>query len=95
MFWMFLHLSFTKKSVVQTQLHDSSVLFPKIPYFHLISWCGNFVERHNFRIVYGKSPETRKCLEAVVQCTLHGTYFKSWEGVNFQEKMQNKMQNAK
>ena len=25
-----------------------------IPKFHLISWCGNFVERHSFR----ESPET-------------------------------------
>ena len=23
----------------------------KIPSFHLISWCGNFAERHSFRIV--------------------------------------------
>ena len=33
-----------------------SELFIKIPmrerlYFHLISWCGNFVERHGFRYV--------------------------------------------
>ena len=27
----------------------------KISYFHLISWCGNFVERHNFCIVSGDS----------------------------------------
>ena len=25
--------------------------------FHLISWCGNFVERHSFRRVSGESPE--------------------------------------
>ena len=25
----------------------------KIPYFHLISWCGNFLKRHSFR-----TPET-------------------------------------
>ena len=30
----------------------------KIPSFHLTSWCGNFVERHSFRIVSGDSPET-------------------------------------
>ena len=30
----------------------------KIPYFHLITWCGNFVESHSFRIVSGDSPET-------------------------------------
>ena len=27
----------------------------KIPSFHLISWCRNFVERHSFRIVLGNS----------------------------------------
>ena len=27
----------------------------KIPYFHLISWCGNFVERYSFCKVSGKS----------------------------------------
>ena len=26
------------------------------------SWCGNFVERHSFRIVSGKSPETKRKL---------------------------------
>ena len=30
----------------------------KIPLFHLTSWCGSFVERHNFRIVSGESPVT-------------------------------------
>ena len=30
----------------------------KIPQFHLIFWYGNFVERHIFRIILGKSPET-------------------------------------
>ena len=25
----------------------------KIPKFHLISWCGNFVERYSFRVVSG------------------------------------------
>ena len=34
----------------------------KIPYFHLISWCGNFMERHSFRIVSGDSPETMRKL---------------------------------
>ena len=38
----------------------------KIPYFHLISWCRNFVERHSFSIVSGESPETMRklCLSA-------------------------------
>ena len=31
---------------------------PKIPQFHLISWCGNFGERHSFRMVSGVLPET-------------------------------------
>ena len=30
----------------------------KIPSFHLISWCGNFVERHSFHIVLGELCET-------------------------------------
>ena len=30
----------------------------KIPQFHLISWCGSFLERHSFRIVSGESPKT-------------------------------------
>ena len=30
----------------------------RIPQFHLKSWCGNFVERHSFRIVSDVSPET-------------------------------------
>ena len=34
----------------------------KIPYFHLISWCGNFMERHSFCIVSGDSPKTMQKL---------------------------------
>ena len=30
--------------------------------FHLISWCGKFVERHSFHIVSGESPETMQKL---------------------------------
>ena len=30
--------------------------------FRLISWCGNFVERHSFRIVSGDSPEAMRKL---------------------------------
>ena len=34
----------------------------KVPQFHLIPWCGNFVERRSFRIVSGDSPKTmRNC----------------------------------
>ena len=34
--------------------------------FHLISWCGIFVKRHNFRRVSGESPKTMRklCLSA-------------------------------
>ena len=37
-----------------------------MPYFHLISWYGNFAERHSFNIVLGESPETMQklCLSA-------------------------------
>ena len=34
----------------------------KIPYFHLIFWCGNFVKRHKFRIVLGKLSGTMRKL---------------------------------
>ena len=30
----------------------------KMPYFHLISWCGIFVERHGFHIVSGESAQS-------------------------------------
>ena len=30
----------------------------KIPKFHLISWCGNFVETHSFCKILSESPET-------------------------------------
>ena len=35
-----------------------TVTLRKIPKFHLIYWCGNFVERHSFHRVSSKSPET-------------------------------------
>ena len=40
------------------------ITLPKMPQFPLIFWCGNFVERHSFRIVLVSSPETmrRVCL---------------------------------
>ena len=34
----------------------------KIPYFHLISWCANFVKRHSFPIVSGESREIMRKL---------------------------------
>ena len=34
----------------------------KIPWFHLISWCGNFAARHSFRIVSEDLPETMRKL---------------------------------
>ena len=34
----------------------------EIPYFHLMSWCESFLERHNFRVVLGESPETMRKL---------------------------------
>ena len=34
----------------------------KMLLFYLISWCGNFFERHSFRIVSGDSPETMRKL---------------------------------
>ena len=40
----------------------SHITLRKLPWFHLISWCGNFVERHSFYIVLGESPETMRKL---------------------------------
>ena len=42
------------------------ILLRKIPQFHLISWCGNFAERHSFHKVSGSSPKTMRkmCLSA-------------------------------
>ena len=47
--------------IVITQL-----LLGKKPQFHLISWYGNFAERHSFRIISDDSPETirKLCLSA-------------------------------
>ena len=38
------------------------ILDTKILKYHLISWCGNFVERHSLRRVLGESPETMRKL---------------------------------
>ena len=40
----------------------------KIPYFHLISCCGNFVENCSFRIVSGESPENMRELSFSKNC---------------------------
>ena len=37
---------------------QSSLTLRKIPWFHLISWGGNFAERHSFRVVSGDLPKT-------------------------------------
>ena len=34
----------------------------KIPYFHLISWCVNLMEKYSFHIDSGKSPEIMRKL---------------------------------
>ena len=41
---------------------EKSPTLRKTPYFHLISWCGHFVERHSFRIISGELPETLRKL---------------------------------
>ena len=49
----------------QKYLHYFQTLFPslhKLPQLHLISWRGNFVARHSFRMVSGDSPETMRKL---------------------------------
>ena len=55
--WNFMH----KINVTHFVLISSLVLC-KIPKFHLISWCGNFVERLSFRRVSGESPKTLRKL---------------------------------
>ena len=32
----------------------------KVPQFHLIFWCGNFMERYNFSIISGESPKNMR-----------------------------------
>ena len=46
---------FLKGILVKNTLH-------KIPGFHLISWCGSFMERHSFRRVSGHSANTLRKL---------------------------------
>ena len=49
--------------------------------FRLISWCGNFVERHSFRIVSDKSTETMRnsafsqifCTRKIAEITVFNT----------------------
>ena len=38
--------------------YTASMSLRQIPKFHLISFCGNFVERHSLRRVLGNLPET-------------------------------------
>ena len=50
---------FTGRDITATHTMLINKVIPrKIPNFHLISWYGNFVERHSFCIVLGDSPET-------------------------------------
>ena len=40
------------------EITPDNLHYEKYRNFHLISWCGNFVERHSFRIVSAESPKT-------------------------------------
>ena len=54
---------FQLKSLMFFRLLSKGSIFValrKIPQFHLISWYGNFVERHGFWIVSGHPPETMR-----------------------------------
>ena len=44
---------------MENKMSHFAPVFPlrKIRKYHLIFWCGNFVERHSFRRVSGDSPE--------------------------------------
>ena len=46
------------ENVVFSNLKSKSFTTAK----NIISWCGNFVERNNFRIISGESPETTQKL---------------------------------
>ena len=54
--------------LAEFQANRSELSLRKIPWFHLISWCGNFAERHSFRIVSAErhSFHTRKSGEITV-----------------------------
>ena len=52
---------FEKINIVDLRLGPKYVIgysLRKIPNFHLIAWCKNFVERHSFCRVSGNLPET-------------------------------------
>ena len=48
--------------------HLGWLLMCRIPKFHQISWCENFVERHSFHRVSGKSPKTLCILCLSIKC---------------------------
>ena len=39
-------------SVKELTFGMTNLTLRKIPLFHLISWCGNFVEMHSFKTVH-------------------------------------------
>ena len=55
-----------RRKILIKMLKNNSprIVLRKIPKFHLISWCENFVKRHSFSIVSSDSPETmrKRCL---------------------------------
>ena len=59
-----MHLAYWKFH--DTKKHKTSnkryLTLHKMSLFHLISWCGSFVERHSFRIFSGESLETMRKL---------------------------------
>ena len=69
----------------------------KIPQFHLIFWCGNFVERRSFRIVLGELYKTMRklCLstkfphqEIRWHCSIFGSVRKNFFNTCFSKKSQ-------
>ena len=51
-----------RASILQRTCEGLNLALRKITEFHIISWCGNFVERHSSRIVSGNSVETLRKL---------------------------------
>ena len=54
----YLHIKCSRYSITNTaklKYHLHNKALRKMPLFHLISWCGNFVERHSFRKIRGNN----------------------------------------
>ena len=53
-------------SVKELTIGTTNLKLRKIPLFHLISWCGNFVEMHSFETAFPLNLYTTKLGEITV-----------------------------